>query len=360
MTKTHLTAGAGSPADGADGAPGPTGARGWRLATLVVLAAALATCGAQHAAAFGAVAEGKDREGRTSYTSVNVVVGYETAEAARSAALDGCRSGNRGATMRCEIVATFQGKCYASARDGTDDKSSIDWALASSESEATSRATELCRSRRAFDQERCSLAGRVLCDRRAFATTPWVEGKAETAGGTAIDRWMPIVAIAIAGIVGLLWIIGKVTGRGASGRRSAPAGAAPMATAAPPGQPAMVQPGYAPSALPEPVSAAPTTVIPIVRFELKPIRGGMPLMLDSGLLTGPGVVIGRRSACDIVLDDPKISARHARLWVDAGGALMVEDLQSTNGTRRNGQRVSRATLRVGDTLRLGETEYRIG
>ncbi|MEZ4250630.1 MAG: FHA domain-containing protein [Polyangiales bacterium] len=43
------------------------------------------------------------------------------------------------------------------------------------------------------------------------------------------------------------------------------------------------------------------------------------------------VVIGRSRDCDLVLKDPTISGRHARLaWDD--GKILVEDLGSANGT----------------------------
>ncbi len=64
------------------------------------------------------------------------------------------------------------------------------------------------------------------------------------------------------------------------------------------------------------------------------------------------VVIGRSRDCDLVLKDPTISGRHARLaWED--GKLLVEDLGSANGTFVGGKRVERALIRPGDDVRLG-------
>lgn len=45
--------------------------------------------------------------------------------------------------------------------------------------------------------------------------------------------------------------------------------------------------------------------------------------------------IGRASSCDIRLDEPSVSRKHARLQI-RGGAARVEDLGSSNGTRLNG------------------------
>ena len=42
------------------------------------------------------------------------------------------------------------------------------------------------------------------------------------------------------------------------------------------------------------------------------------------------VVVGRDAAADVVLDDERVSRRHARITPQAGGAV-VEDLDSRNG-----------------------------
>jgi predicted component of type VI protein secretion system len=54
--------------------------------------------------------------------------------------------------------------------------------------------------------------------------------------------------------------------------------------------------------------------------------------------------------------DSEISRVHARVYHDASGQLMVEDLGSTNGTFVNGARISSpTTLRAGDQVRVGQT-----
>ena len=70
-------------------------------------------------------------------------------------------------------------------------------------------------------------------------------------------------------------------------------------------------------------------------------------------------VLGRGSDCDLVLgDDDAVSRTHAEIAVRAGLCL-VRDLDSCNGTLVNGRRVSRARLRRGDVLTVGETEVRV-
>ncbi len=64
-------------------------------------------------------------------------------------------------------------------------------------------------------------------------------------------------------------------------------------------------------------------------------------------------VIGRLPECEVTLDDPAVSRRHARVTSTSDGGYTVEDLGSTNGVRLNGEPVTRAALRDGDSLDLG-------
>ncbi|MGC8510444.1 MAG: FHA domain-containing protein [Acidimicrobiales bacterium] len=65
------------------------------------------------------------------------------------------------------------------------------------------------------------------------------------------------------------------------------------------------------------------------------------------------VVVGRGSDCDITIGDSYLSTRHAR-FARAGGALSIEDLNSTNGTFVNDRPVrGRLDLSRGDRVRLG-------
>ncbi|MCI0398711.1 MAG: FHA domain-containing protein [Chloroflexi bacterium] len=67
------------------------------------------------------------------------------------------------------------------------------------------------------------------------------------------------------------------------------------------------------------------------------------------------VTLGRESVNDVVLNDPEVSRRHARISFQAG-QYIIEDLGSTNGTLVNGQRIHGPTpLRNGDTVDIGES-----
>ncbi len=69
--------------------------------------------------------------------------------------------------------------------------------------------------------------------------------------------------------------------------------------------------------------------------------------------------LGRDPACDVVIPEPTVSRRHAKVSWD-GRELVVEDLGSSGGTFLNDGRVQRAVMHSGDVLRLGpRTEYLI-
>lgn len=64
------------------------------------------------------------------------------------------------------------------------------------------------------------------------------------------------------------------------------------------------------------------------------------------------VVIGRLAECDIAIDDPNASRRHAEIRPE-GADYVVLDLASTNGTRVNGAPISRHVLTDGDQISIG-------
>lgn len=67
--------------------------------------------------------------------------------------------------------------------------------------------------------------------------------------------------------------------------------------------------------------------------------------------------IGREN-CDLILNDRLISRRHAKLEL-AEGKLVIEDLASKNGTRINGQKVTRQQLVPHDLICIGSTKLRV-
>ena len=69
--------------------------------------------------------------------------------------------------------------------------------------------------------------------------------------------------------------------------------------------------------------------------------------------------IGRSPEHDISINDESISRTHCRLSLSVDGALTVRDLNSTNGTYVDDNRVTRSVLKPGDILQLGAVSFRI-
>ncbi len=72
-------------------------------------------------------------------------------------------------------------------------------------------------------------------------------------------------------------------------------------------------------------------------------------------LTEALVTIGRAAENTIVLADPSVSGRHAQLQ-RAGDDYQLVDLESTNGTRVNGESIRSVLLQPGDRIRFGKLE----
>ncbi len=79
--------------------------------------------------------------------------------------------------------------------------------------------------------------------------------------------------------------------------------------------------------------------------------------LQHDLELGEGeFAVGRNASCQLSLDDPLVSRRHAILEVQ-GDAVIIEDLQSRNGVLVNGRRIDgRVRLAVGDKILIGSQE----
>ena len=68
-------------------------------------------------------------------------------------------------------------------------------------------------------------------------------------------------------------------------------------------------------------------------------------------------IVGRGSDCDVRLSDRQVSRRHARITI--GTSVEIHDLASANGLQIDGRDVTRAVLRSGDVVRIGNTEVTI-
>jgi hypothetical protein len=67
------------------------------------------------------------------------------------------------------------------------------------------------------------------------------------------------------------------------------------------------------------------------------------------------VVLGRSRECDVQVNDPNVSRRHAELRQE-GATYWLVDLDSTNGIELGGKRQKRVKLESGTRVTLGSTE----
>jgi DNA-binding NtrC family response regulator len=82
--------------------------------------------------------------------------------------------------------------------------------------------------------------------------------------------------------------------------------------------------------------------------------GAMVAQLDKG----KPLVVGRTQPADVEIPDPGLSRRHASFtWDDHG--VWVEDLNSTNGTKKNGERVTRTQITPADEISIGPVRVSI-
>src|SRR4029453_5972094 len=65
------------------------------------------------------------------------------------------------------------------------------------------------------------------------------------------------------------------------------------------------------------------------------------------------VTIGRQPDNTIVIDNSAVSSRHVRIARE-GPQFVAEDLESTNGTFVNGEKITKRALRHGDTILVGK------
>ena len=71
------------------------------------------------------------------------------------------------------------------------------------------------------------------------------------------------------------------------------------------------------------------------------------------------IEIGKLTRSDICLEDDNVSRKHARIEVESDGRVSVQDLGSTNGTRLNSMRITKAYLTDGDEIEVGITRIRV-
>ena len=105
----------------------------------------------------------------------------------------------------------------------------------------------------------------------------------------------------------------------------------------------------------------PATPTEVIEAMAPPLVGGRLIELGTGCVypvPRDGLAIGRGPECDIVVDDPGVSRRHAVVKPGRGGFTITDE--SANGTFVNGRRMTGAqALRHGDVVGIGTEEFRV-
>ncbi len=70
------------------------------------------------------------------------------------------------------------------------------------------------------------------------------------------------------------------------------------------------------------------------------------------------IVIGRKSTADLRIPMAEVSRSHCEIFL-SNGQLMLRDLNSSNGTFVNGQRVTKAALKAGDRVTIGPVVFTV-
>ena len=88
---------------------------------------------------------------------------------------------------------------------------------------------------------------------------------------------------------------------------------------------------------------------PVPEASLVDLRTGKPFRIEKAV-----VHIGRKADNDLVIAEPTVSGQHARIRYQ-NGKFYLEDLQSANETKVNGQKVvGEMELRSGDVVRFDQ------
>jgi len=191
---------------------------------------------------------------------------------------------------------------------------------------------------------------------------------ASTAPAGSGDSSLVLTIMIVAGVVGLLLLAVAVFFTVL--RRREPASPPRPASSAPASAPRASKPAARP---PEPTAT--TGGETVAAAEPGPTQGETTLVMPAlpklstrptlQIVGGEGegtvfsleqktTVIGRGEDCDIVINHPLVSRHHAKI-VRVGPSYYVHDLQSTNGTLVNSQRIDQHVLQPEDEIQIGVT-----
>ncbi|MEZ4367422.1 MAG: GGDEF domain-containing protein [Kofleriaceae bacterium] len=107
-----------------------------------------------------------------------------------------------------------------------------------------------------------------------------------------------------------------------------------------------------------------TVVTAISKISERPVAKEACLVVIHGLELGKKfnvnraqIVIGRSSKADIQIDQEAVSRNHCKI-LNTGAAILLRDMESTNGTYVNDEAVDEYVLRDGDLVKVGRVIFK--
>lgn len=71
------------------------------------------------------------------------------------------------------------------------------------------------------------------------------------------------------------------------------------------------------------------------------------------------IIVGKKGDQKITITDSTVSRKHCKLTEQSDGTFVLEDLESTNGTYVNGQRIIKTVVSRSDTITLGKLDVTV-
>ncbi|QHY96841.1 FHA domain-containing protein FhaA [Streptomyces sp. S4.7] len=133
----------------------------------------------------------------------------------------------------------------------------------------------------------------------------------------------------------------------------APAAPPPGGYGYPPSSPPPMPPSPPPGAGRPGQAAQPPSTPPPGAMPGTQVRRWIEINGNRHQISRPTLVLGRSTDADVRIDDPGVSRRHCE--IRTGTPSTIQDLGSTNGIVVDGQHTTRATLRDGSRIVVGQT-----
>lgn len=87
------------------------------------------------------------------------------------------------------------------------------------------------------------------------------------------------------------------------------------------------------------------------------LKGTSGSVINQSFPFAESIVLGSSAGCDVQIDEPGVSPRHAEICLVDGTSLLLKDLGSETGTLLNGERVIETLLGSGDEIRIGTCRW---